>query len=462
MSFASCLDTTDAPLWSNMNFASVQTNIPISGTDAASIQGFPVSATTPLDEQVLQYSTVASAYVPTTISGGGSLPGDVVLVSTIDDFPAPVGNQITLESNRCYLLTTIVDIAGFRLVTGTNSSLIGYSYLCSGLTSSVGVGAMLTITSDCFVSQCSFIASPGLDGILCNTSPSSLVFIDKCIFTSCLAGIQMSSNQIDTLICNYCRFESCVNAINFASITAFSIILSFCQYLGCLTSLEGSPTISNRLTVNNSLFQVNLAEVGCNIDTVSSNIPTEGLIFDANVFSGNGTYLEGTHILQDDDRARYVDNRGINNSFQSVQQIDSNNISQTSIPNTTSYHTINVPNSTTAPLSKRFTGSNSSITYTGPIAKGFAITLNTSITPVAPGGQNDSLLIALSRSTDLQNPFSIMRVTTDNTTRPVSCSLTGVIELTQGESVSAVVRNTSGAEDMIFSSFQLTAVTISA
>ena len=86
MSFASCLDTTDAPLWSNMNFASVQTNIPISGTDAASIQGFPVSATTPANNQVLQYSTVTSAYVPTTISGGGGGDGFVPRTSGNKDF----------------------------------------------------------------------------------------------------------------------------------------------------------------------------------------------------------------------------------------------------------------------------------------------------------------------------------------------------------------------------------------
>jgi hypothetical protein len=95
----------------------------------------------------------------------------VVDVAAVSDFPAAVANVITLPDNASYRIVGDVDLAGARLVTGNNTSLVGQAPYYSTLRSTGIADAVPMITSaQGFQTDSLSLIAPTIFSLVGNTS----------------------------------------------------------------------------------------------------------------------------------------------------------------------------------------------------------------------------------------------------------------------------------------------------
>jgi hypothetical protein len=95
----------------------------------------------------------------------------VVDVAAVSDFPAAVANVITLPDNASYRIVGDVDLAGARLVTGNNTSLVGQAPYYSTLRSTGIADAVPMITSaQGFQTDSLNLIAPTIFSLVGNTS----------------------------------------------------------------------------------------------------------------------------------------------------------------------------------------------------------------------------------------------------------------------------------------------------
>jgi len=482
------ITTKTAPSpWTNLFVNSIETTLPIENTDASSIQGVPVTPDSPTDGDVLTFNQVSSELeykqpdassiqgVPVTSDSptdgdvltynqisseleykNPGVIGNLTYVNSLSDFPAPVGDTITLEDGINYIITTIIDTGLYKFVTPSTCSLIGVSYNSAGFESN-RTGTLIDIRGNCTIQNLCLKGNGSTRTIEVN-EPTSYILFDKVDISDAEAGVYVNDCNVFNIA--YSRIQNSNSGI-YLNGTAITIIISFIQLISCLNCIEGAPEIISRMTINNCLFEMDLGQTGLNISNTLSTIGTESLIINSNIFTGDSVqYLSPTNIDRIDNRTRYTENRGILNSTEFGQLFKPTSTDVTAIGNTTDYYAVVATGSTLDPLSQRFDGADTTLTYKGGINRGFLFQASVSVSPQASSGNNDVLEFGFSKTLDLQNPFGILRVNTDGVGDPVTLSLNAVISLVENESVTLVVRNRTGSNNMIINSYQMTVTTI--
>ncbi len=439
--------------WVDLRCRSLTTEIPVVGADADYIRGIEIEES-PNDQDILRYNAISQTWKNVPLpSGGGS--GDLVYVNVKEDFPAPVGDIIQLVDGITYLITDLIDMGTTQIRTAPNSTLTGISYMSSGFISDY-VGTFIDVQGNLTIQSLKIQCSGKKTRAIEISAPTGYIFVDKVDIMDAEAGIKV--NSCSFLNIAYSRISDSTHGILLDG-TIFTSFIVFCQFYTCTTCIGGTPTISNRLYFNNCLFSVGAGETGLDINNLST-IPTEGYILNSNLFVGVGTYLSANNITRLDNRSRYTENRPIENSAEFGQISKPTSAEITVIGNTTNYFAVTGTGSTLTPESQRFTGTNTSLTYVGGVSKGFLIQVTLSVSPQLAIGNNDILYFGVAKSTDLQNPTGVIQVNTDVVGAPVCISLAGVLMLIQNETVQLVVRNTTLANNMIISSFSITATPI--
>ena len=353
-------------------------------------------------------------------------------VSTLEDLPTAVGGVITLEDNKTYFFTTTVDLAGDRLVAGENTTILGGS------------------------SENCRIKSTGLTGTALITSEWSLPMRNITIEADVALALDANGNSNQALdwfgvnftdcptvgtVANYNNFIMQDSAfLNSANLTIDGSIgtVGFSQCLfdnrasQTLIIIPATATITRRFRIVYSAFVVLSGETGINVNS-SATIPVEGYILDTVNFSGGGTYTTG--VAYTDNKALFVNNRGISNSAEIAYYTMNGNVTATTISGTGT--PVKVAGTTTSQaITQKFTNSDNRATYTGAISRTFRVTAVLSCT----SGNNHQIGVYIAKNNSVQNETESY-ITTNGSGRAEGAKVQGVIDLAENDYVEIFVEN---------------------
>ena len=150
------------------------------------------------------------------------------------------------------------------------------------------------------------------------------------------------------------------------------------------------------MRVSYSSFVVTGAGVALDVST-SASVPVEGYVLDTCNFSGGGTYVQG--VQHDDNKARWTENRGIQNSAALTGYYMQGNATATVISATGA--PVKVAGTTTeTTISQRFTVSTTNrATYDGAITRDFKVTAVCSFT----SGNNNQVDVYVAKNGSVLN-----------------------------------------------------------
>lgn len=229
---------------------------------------------------------------PLTIRGALYLT-NLVTVTALADFPAPVAGVITLAANTCYQVTAYIDMLGNRIVGGTNSSMVGFSPDSSGLFfTAAGDGSpKISSTTSLDMRYLTLSAPVGTLLDLNDGSSGSLGWYGMRIFdTPTIGAIQNYAN----IVTRDCQFVNSANLTLTGTIASFVSETSLwdCRAGQTLITLPASAIITRRVRFLYCAFVVASGETGINFSS-SASVGDESYILDNVNFSGGGTYLAG-------------------------------------------------------------------------------------------------------------------------------------------------------------------------
>lgn len=361
-------------------------------------------------------------------------------VSNADDFPKPVNGVITLKDNQTYYLTDNVDLKGSRLVGGQNSCIIGATSENCSLTSTGLASGTALISSQWSLIARHFTITHGtaLDLDASGNSNQALDWF----------GVNFLDCATIGTIANYDNFIYQTGAfLNSSGLTMDGTIgtvgLSQCLINpasgGTGIIIPATANITRRFRVIYSSFVVLSGETGINVST-SATVPVEGYILDTVNFAGGGTYTTGVAV--DDNKALWINNRGVLNSAEIGFMTLNGNATATSIA--TQGVAVKAAGTTALQaITQKFSHTSNRLTYAGAITRDFKITVSASIT----SGNNNVIGNYIAKNgTVVAN--SEIYITTNAGGRAENVTIQTVVSLATDDYVEFFVENDTGTTNI--------------
>lgn len=360
-------------------------------------------------------------------------------VSALSKLPTPVGGVITLEDNATYLFTTVVDLAGNRLVCGQNTTILGGSSENCRIKSTGLIGTAL-ITSNYSLPIRSITIEADLALNLNGDGVTTALDWFGVNFKNCntIGTIQNYSNFIMTdsafLNSSGLTFDGTIDTIGFTQ------CLFDNRTSGTAITLPSTLTVSRRFRIIYSSFVALATETALNV-SVSASIPVEGYILDTVNFSGGGNYTNGVQFS--DNKPLFVNCRGISNSAEIANYHMANNATLTDII------TVNTPvkvagTTTASSINQRFTHSNNRVTYIGAITRSFRVS---SVASVTSSSSNKQIGFYVAKNGVVIDE-SEMYMTTNTNSRAESIAIQTIITLSTNDYLEIYVENSTDATDI--------------
>jgi predicted RecA/RadA family phage recombinase len=294
-------------------------------------------------------------------------------VEDIHDLPEPVNDVITLKQGVNYLVVGNIDLVDKHLETEGDCTINGFSTATCSITASALTGSYLIISAGAMsIRNLRLTAPTGKKVFNCDAlsvANGKLFSLDGVAFSATDVG--NIKNYANVLINN----TSCRNANGFVFDGTFdSIAFNSCAFVQSATGqtfikLPSTAVILRRIRVIYSVLDVATGATGIDI-SASATIPIEGYICDTVNFTGSGTYLAG--VLSTDNKAQFVNNKGVVNSAAIGGYYMTNNATSTAIASTAQFYKIA---GTTTPITYRqkFTHTSNRESYNGKIARYFKV-----------------------------------------------------------------------------------------
>lgn len=370
------------------------------------------------------------------LGGGGLDSGDIVFVSAVSDLPTAVSGVITLLDNITYFFTTEVDLAGSRLVSGRNTTILGASsencrIKSTGLTGTALITSVyslpirnITIEADVALNLDGDGTTTALDWFGVNFTDcatvgtikdySNFIMADSAFLNS---GGLTFDGTIGTVGFSQCLFD--VNGTN----TAFI--------------LPSTLTISRRFRIIYSSFVVTSGQTGINVNA-SATIPTEGYILDTVNFAGGGTYLSGVDHTSND--ALFINCTNITNTAVNGQLYMQGNATATTIASTANFYKV-LGTTTASADNSKFSHSNNRLTCDAVISRKYLIQCSLAVA----SGANNVLEFGFydSQLSAVRTP-SRTKVTANGSGRVESVTFMCVVTMKAADYIEIWCRNTSG------------------
>lgn len=314
---------------------------------------------------------------------------EFVFVNEKADFPTPSAGVITLASNTTYYVTKAIDLTGDRLVASQNTAILGSSSKNCSLVSTGLSSATAMITSNWSLPVRNITLTHGttIDLDASANANQKLEWFDV-TFESCatVGAIKGYSDVImtDSILSASANmsFDGTFDTIGFDK-CLFSGINGQ-KTLDFLSTL----TINRRIRIIYSAFITSGTATSINVDA-SATIPVESYILDTVDFSGGATYLTGVQYT--DNKALFVNCKGINNSSEIGQMYMSGNATVTTIATANTF--VKAAGTTTAnTINQKFTHTSNRLTFTGGITRFFRV--NAIATASSSNGNIVSVAIA--------------------------------------------------------------------
>lgn len=221
----------------------------------------------------------------------------VVDVATVADFPTAVANVITLPDNASYRIIGDLDLAGARLVTGNNTSLVGQAPYHSALRST-GISAtvpMITAAQGFQIDSLNLIAPT----IFSATGNSTSLFG---FWRSTFAASSHIGNirEAGLVTLNTCTSSPSGNISFQGNIEAVTIQSCTMKGLGsgsAMFYLDPTLRLTGRMRMFMNNFDPGASGVGIVVANTANIIKAEGLWLDSNAFEdGTSTSLTGIDV----------------------------------------------------------------------------------------------------------------------------------------------------------------------
>lgn len=343
------------------------------------------------------------------------------VVGGLADLPPSVSGIITLPSDSAWLFTGPLDLQGARLECPGTTTLYGVGQEAVRIKSTGLTGQpILEVYGTLSMRFMSFEAPPGelmidLDGDTSSAYDWQYVnFLGGGKACRALDLDNFVGEGLAILDSDGFTFEGSSNSIVFNN----SI---FSPLVGAMAiEFEAAATINRRFRLTNCALPIQPGASGV-VFNGPNVVNSEGFILDTVNFSGGGTYLTGITYL--DDRARFIECRGITNSTRIGAYYWTGNATATVITAT------NTPGkvagiSTVSAINQRFAHSNNRLTYASALTQAFVVTVACTVT----SGNNNQVTIYLYRN-GVVVPGSAQTVTTNASGRAENVNLQAALEL---------------------------------
>lgn len=201
---------------------------------------------------------------------------NVITINELANLPEPVGNVITLEDNKVYVISGEVNLGNNRIVMGSDTTIRGRSPKLDFFTSTT-TGALITASTSFRLFEIGFQANSGTifdlngtgseiclmfgvrffgTGALGDVADYDLFEVTTGLFTDYSAGLTFSGANGTCLLLDVTFFDTTeVTSLNFGTATFNSIKISECDF-----------------TVPNNGTGVSIATLGANINSGGAGI----------------------------------------------------------------------------------------------------------------------------------------------------------------------------------------------
>lgn len=322
----------------------------------------------------------------------------LVFVSSPSDLPLPVSGVITLRDEFTYFFLAEVDLVGARLVGGQNTTILGMSSENCRI-KSTGLSAGTALLTSIYTTPIRHIT---LEAATIFDLDATTAAGDQALDWY---GVNLSNTSDIGTIKGYSNFIVASMAFLGASGLIFdgtfgTIGFTDCLFVGTnpgtIVRLPPSVVIQRRMRISYSSFVAVGAGVALDVST-SASVPVEGYVLDTCNFSGGGTYVQG--VQHDDNKARWTENRGVQNSAALTGYYMQGNATATVIAATGT--PVKVAGTTTeTTISQRFTVSTTNrATYDGAITRDFKVTAVCSLT----SGNNNQVGVYVAKNGSVLN-----------------------------------------------------------
>jgi hypothetical protein len=372
-----------------------------------------------------------------------------VVVNTKADLPDAVAGVVTLEDDACYLLTDIIDMAGDRIVCGTNNSLIGASAnTCGLLFSGGGSSTWITSASSLSFRYIQLTANTGTLFSL-DSDVTHVLLWEGCriLDTPTIGTVKDYQNVVwkDQIISNSANLTLDGTFASFVAETAL-----FDGRAGQTTiTVPSTATFLRRFRMLYTAFQVDAGETGINFST-SATIPSEAYILDNVSFAGAGTYLAG--ITHTSNKALFFNCSGITNSNAVTQYYMTGSATATTIASTGTFVKIAGTTTEVTSVTQKFSNSTSNrAQYTGAFPGSFLVTVFASMT--SGNNQNLRMRVAVNGTTMAE---STSRFQTSGSGAASNIGTQAMVSLSTNDYVEVFVANDTATTNITVSDLNVT------
>jgi len=349
---------------------------------------------------------------------------------------------ITLTDNATYFITDTVDLLGYRLVCGRNTTIIGGSSENCRL-KSTGLSSSTALISSAWSLPIRNITIEHGTALNLDATANANQALDW-------FGVNFTDCATVGTIKNYTNFVMTDSAfLNSQGLTfdgtfgtiAFGNTLFDNRTSGTSIILPATLTVSRRFRVIYSSFVALAGETGINVSS-SATISDERYILDTVNFSGGGTYLTG--VTDTSNKALFVTCVGIPNTNVNGQLYMQNNATVTTVASANVFYKV-LGTTTASADNAKYLHSNNRLTNDAIIPRKFLIQCNLSFNStnanVCEFGFYDSVLAAV------RTP-SKTKSTANSSGRAENVSFNCVVSHKQGDYLEIHAANTTGANNI--------------
>lgn len=365
---------------------------------------------------------------------------NVVFVSNKSDFPEAVNNVITLEDNVTYFISSDVDLEGDRLVSGSDTTIIGGSSENCTLTST-GLNALTPLLTIEYTTPIRNISFKDVGTAIAVDGTARTVALDWTGVNFLNVPTIGEINTCDNFIYTKGAFLNSggLSLTGTIGTVAFNQSLFDCDSENTVFDLQAGLEITRRFRVIWSPFVVLSGETGISLNA-SATIPNEGVILDTCNFAGGGTYLSGIDFQ--DNKALFVKNVGIVNSSEVAQYYMNGNATVTTVSQSGDTYKV-LGTTTNGALTSKFTHSNNRATYVGSISRSFFVTATLSV----ESGNNNEIGIYIAKNGVVLTDSEVY-ITTNSGGRAEAATVQTLVELTANDYIEIFVENDTSTSNI--------------
>lgn len=372
------------------------------------------------------------------------LTTNIIFVNSLSDLPTPSAGVITLQANKTYYITSLIDLLGNRLVGGANTTIIGASSEVSILTST-GLGGGIALLSSIYTTPIRHIAindvhtAVNFDGTS-NPNDMALDWTGVNFVNVPSIGIIREASNFVFDKGAFLNSKGLVFDGTIGTVALNNSLFSGDGLAGNILQLLSTCTITRRFRVIYSSIVATSSNVGINVNA-SASIPVESYILDTVNFSGGATYLSGVSVT--DNKTLFVNCKGISNTNEVSQYYMNGNATTTTIASIGVAVKVN-GTTTSAGITQKFTNTNNRATYVGSLTRFFKVTATLSL----ESGVNNQVGCYIAKNGTVLNESEVYG-TTSGAGRAENIVIQTLVELSTNDYIEIFVENATAVNNIL-------------